>query len=153
MKILSLGPNDSFILGISSKVSLPVDPLQLFLYPMYSIVLNPEYFSHENIRVGSRLELKRKKGVKIRYLVGHDLLTCDQYLGTLRYPCNFLIKYEVNYAPHNKTKTRPCKVTLREWKNTQTSRTDNHIIHSKEKLYHPEVWEELWGQERKHRKR
>lgn len=114
MKILSLGSNDSFLLGISSKVSLPDDPLQLFLYPTYSIVLNPEYFSHENIRVGSRLDLKRKKGVKIRYLVGHDLLSCDQYLGTLRYPCNFRIKYEVNYAPSNKTKTQTCKVTLRE---------------------------------------
>ena len=71
----------------------------------------------------------------------------------LRYPCNFQIKYEVNYTPPNKIKTQPCKATLKGWKNTQAGRTDNHIIHSKEQLHHPEVWEELWGQEGKQRKK
>lgn len=51
MKILFIKAKWFFFpLGISSKLSLPDDPLKLFRHPMYSIVLNPKYFSHENMR-------------------------------------------------------------------------------------------------------
>lgn len=67
---------------------------------------------------------------------GHGLLFCGYHLGTLlRYPPDSQLKNEVNYDCPHRIKIQPWKVTLKEWKNTQTSRTDAYTILSREKLY------------------
>ena len=100
-------------------------------------------------------ELQRKGTVNITYLMGHDLLPCAQYLGTLlRYPLNIQLKNEVNYNCPYKSKARSFKVTLKKCKNTQVSRMGENIILPKEKnCIYSKFGKYVRGQKGKQRKR